>query len=255
MPSISAADAPQEATAPQQAPHIHIMLADGGGWLLRTEQDGRPVATEHYSDWHRLERRIAVLRGSMAPHLVRIAVVVVAALILVASAAAQDAPSALLPEPRIITNAVDGVTGFTGGEGSAPRDGFYAHTGQMITGAGRIPLGPGYGTWAPLSAAVIGKPLGILTATALAVALGLHLSPRLHWRHLVVVALATSGGFTFGLFFATAVFPVGPILAELKIGAVATGIGVPLAFATARLLHAGRFGRHAHHARVAHTEQ
>lgn len=94
----------------------------------------------------------------------------------------------------------------------------------------------------------------ILAATGLAVALGLHLPLRLHWRDLVVVALATSGGFTFGLFFATAVFPVGPILAELKIGAVATGIGVPLAFAAARLLHAGRFGRHAHHARPARSE-
>ena len=120
-----------------------------------------------------------------------------------------------------------------------------------LVNAGVLLSGYGTGTWALLAAAAIGKPIGILAATALAVALGLHLPLRLHWRDLVVVALATSGGFTFGLFFATAVFPVGPILAELKIGAVATGVGVPLTFAAARLLRAGRFGRHAHAARTA----
>ena len=120
-----------------------------------------------------------------------------------------------------------------------------------LVNAGVLLSGYGTGTWALLAAAAIGKPIGILAATALAVALGLHLPLRLHWRDLVVVALATSGGFTFGLFFATAVFPVGPILAELKIGAVATGVGVPLTFAAARLLRAGRFGRHAHPTRTA----
>jgi NhaA family Na+:H+ antiporter len=114
-----------------------------------------------------------------------------------------------------------------------------------LVNAGVLLSGYGTGTWALLSAAVIGKPLGILAAVGLAVALGLHMPVRLHWRDLVVVALATSGGFTFGLFFATAVFPLGPILAELKIGAVATGIGVPLTIAAAWLLHVGRFGHHA----------
>jgi len=124
-----------------------------------------------------------------------------------------------------------------------------------LVNAGVLLSGYGTGTWALLSAAVIGKPIGILAATGLAVALGLRLPIRLHWRDLVVVALATSGGFGFGLFFATAVFPVGPILAELKIGAIATGVGVPLAFAAARAVHAGRFGRHAHHAYPARPER
>src|SRR5688572_4142150 len=91
-----------------------------------------------------------------------------------------------------------------------------------LVNAGVLLSGYGTGTWALLAAAVIGKPIGILAAIGLGVALGLHLPLRLHWRDLVVVALATSGGFAFALFFATAVFPVGPILAELKIGAVAT---------------------------------
>jgi NhaA family Na+:H+ antiporter len=117
-----------------------------------------------------------------------------------------------------------------------------------LVNAGVVLSGYGTGTWALLTAAAIGKPLGILAGVALALACGLHLPTRLHWRDLVVVALATSGGFTFGLFFATAALPVGPVLAELKIGAVATGIGVLLAFAAARLLHAGRFGGRAHRA-------
>jgi len=69
----------------------------------------------------------------------------------------------------------------------------------------------------------------------------------------MIVALATSGVFTFGLFFATGVFPLGPILAELKIGAVATGIGVPLAFGAAWLLRAGRFAHHGHSPHHAHA--
>jgi NhaA family Na+:H+ antiporter len=121
-----------------------------------------------------------------------------------------------------------------------------------LVNTGVLLSGYGTGTWALLSAALVGKPLGILAAAALAVAAGLHLPARLHWRDLVVVSLATSGGFTFGLFFATAVFPLGPILAEVKIGAVAAGAGVPLAFAAARLLHVGRFSRHTHHGRAAH---
>jgi NhaA family Na+:H+ antiporter len=115
-----------------------------------------------------------------------------------------------------------------------------------LVNAGVLLTGYGTGTWALLTAAVVGKPLGIAAGVGVAVALGLRLPLRFHWRDLVVVALATSGIFTFGLFFATAVFPIGPILAELKIGAVATGIGVPLTIAAARLLHVGRFGHHAH---------
>jgi NhaA family Na+:H+ antiporter len=120
-----------------------------------------------------------------------------------------------------------------------------------LVNAGVLLSGYGTGTWALLTAATIGKPLGILAGVAVALACGLHLPARLHWRDLVVVALATAGGFTFGLFFATAALPVGPVLAELKIGAVATGVGVLLAFAAARLLHVGRFGGRAH--RAVHT--
>jgi hypothetical protein len=40
---------------------IHVELAGGGGWNLRVEVDGQVMTTEHFSDWHRLERRRACL--------------------------------------------------------------------------------------------------------------------------------------------------------------------------------------------------
>jgi NhaA family Na+:H+ antiporter len=116
-----------------------------------------------------------------------------------------------------------------------------------LVNAGVLLNGYDTGTWALLAASLVGKPLGILAAVGLALALGLHFPARFHWRDLIVVAFATSGGFTVGLFFATAVFPIGPVLTQLKIGAVLGGIGVPLAFAAARLLHAGRFDHHTRH--------
>ncbi|HET9467277.1 MAG TPA: Na+/H+ antiporter NhaA [Vicinamibacterales bacterium] len=99
----------------------------------------------------------------------------------------------------------------------------------------------GTGTWALLSAALVGRPMGIVAAVGIAVWLGMRLPPRLHWRDLVVVALAASSGFTFALFAAVALYPVGPILAELKLGALLSGVGVIAAFAAARILNVGRF--------------
>ena len=99
----------------------------------------------------------------------------------------------------------------------------------------------GTGTWALLAAALAGRPLGILAAVGLAVWLGMRLPPRLHWRDLAVVALAASSGFAFALFAAVALYPVGPVLAELTLGAVLSGVGVIAAFAAARFLEVGRF--------------
>jgi Na+/H+ antiporter NhaA len=99
----------------------------------------------------------------------------------------------------------------------------------------------GTGTWAVLTAAPAGRPLGMLAAIALAVVLGVRRQPRLDWRDLVVVALASSSGFTFALFAAVAVYPAGPILSELTLGAMLSGIGVIAAFWVARMLKVGRF--------------
>src|SRR5688572_29490531 len=75
---------------------------------------------------------------------VRAAAAMVIALGTVAPVIAQDAPTGLLPEPPLLTKAVERVSTFKGDEASTPKDGFYAHPGQMITGAGWISLGPGY---------------------------------------------------------------------------------------------------------------
>ena len=110
-----------------------------------------------------------------------------------------------------------------------------------LVNGGVLMRGYGDGTWAVLVGAVVGRPVGILIAVALAVAAGLQLPRRLGWRELVVVAFAASAGFTFALFFATAVYPVGPILIQTKIGAMATVGGALIALGAARLLNVGRF--------------
>jgi NhaA family Na+:H+ antiporter len=115
-----------------------------------------------------------------------------------------------------------------------------------LVNAGVLIQGYGTGTWALLAAALLGRPVGVLAAVGVAVLLGLHLPARLHWPGLVVVALTASSGFTFALFAATAVYPAGPILAELKIGALLSGVGVVLSFAAARLLLVGRFAPPGH---------
>jgi hypothetical protein len=48
-------------------------------------------------------------------------------------------------------------------------------------------------------------------------------------------------GLVFALFFATAVMPPGPVLLEMKMGALVTIAGGGLAVAVARLLRVGRF--------------
>lgn len=112
----------------------------------------------------------------------------------------------------------------------------------------------GTGTWATLFASLIGRTAGVLLAVAAAVAFGLHLPAQLKWREMTVVALAASCGFTFTLFFATALYPPGPLLSMLKLGALFTIAGIPLALGAARLLHVGRYAVH-HRARVHHAVQ
>lgn len=102
--------------------------------------------------------------------------------------------------------------------------------------AGEMP-----GAWAVLVAALVGRPIGILAAVALGGLAGLRLPARLHWAELVVVSLAASAGFTFSLFFAASIVPAGPLLNELKLGALSTAVGAVVALTAARLLHVGRF--------------
>jgi NhaA family Na+:H+ antiporter len=113
-----------------------------------------------------------------------------------------------------------------------------------MVNAGVLLKGYGTATWGLLAAALIGRPLGIVVAVAIGVTAGLRLPGHLGWRELVVIALATSSGFTLGLFFASGLIPMGPVLAEVKLGALATVVGAALTVAIARGLHVGRFAQH-----------
>jgi len=98
------------------------------------------------------------------------------------------------------------------------------------------------GVWA-LPVAGLVRPFGILAAAWLAIAAGLHVPHGFGWRDLLVVGCATSIGLVFALFFSTAVMPLGPVLLEMKLGALITIAGGGVAFVVARLLHVGRFAR------------
>ena len=112
-----------------------------------------------------------------------------------------------------------------------------------LVNAGVLLRGYDTGTWALLMAALLGRPAGILVAVGAAVALGFHLPARVGWRGMIVVALATSGGFTFALFFSVGLIPMGGMLAQLKLGALLSIVAAPLALGAARVFRLGRFSR------------
>jgi NhaA family Na+:H+ antiporter len=101
------------------------------------------------------------------------------------------------------------------------------------------------GTWAVLAAALVGRPLGILSAVAVARAAGLRVPRGMSWQHLAVIALAASSGFTMALFFATGLLPPGAILQQVKYGALLSVVALPLTFFAAWQLRVGRFRAHA----------
>jgi len=98
------------------------------------------------------------------------------------------------------------------------------------------------GTWAVLAATLIGRPVGILFGAAAGIGAGLHLPRGMHRRDLVTIALAAAPAFSFGLFFAASVFPDGPLLTQVKIGAMGSigGSLLALAFAKFERLRADR---------------
>jgi NhaA family Na+:H+ antiporter len=98
----------------------------------------------------------------------------------------------------------------------------------------------GPGTWIVLASILIGKPVGILSLVALGSAFGLHRPAGVTWRDLVVVGVAAAVGFTVALFFATAAFPEGPLLDQVKMGALLSFFAAPLAALAALALHVGK---------------
>jgi NhaA family Na+:H+ antiporter len=112
-----------------------------------------------------------------------------------------------------------------------------------VVNAGVILRGADTGTGAVLTAALIGRPLGVLGGAALGLTLGLRLPASLRWRDLIVIALATSSGFTFALFAAASLLPPGAVLTQVKLGALTTAAGALVTYIAARLLRVGRFVR------------
>jgi NhaA family Na+:H+ antiporter len=110
-----------------------------------------------------------------------------------------------------------------------------------LVNAGVIGHGVERGAWAVTVGALVGRPAGMLVAVGVSVALGLRLPASVGWRELVVIAVAASCAFTFGLFFATAVFATGPVLMEVKVGALSTVVAGLIATAAALLLAVGPF--------------
>jgi NhaA family Na+:H+ antiporter len=94
----------------------------------------------------------------------------------------------------------------------------------------------GNGTYYVVAALLLGKPLGILVFSYAAGLAGARLPDGLGLADLLVVGLAAAIGFTVALFFATAAFPPGPLLAETKMGALLSFGAAPLALLAPRLL-------------------
>ena len=112
--------------------------------------------------------------------------------------------------------------------------------GLVNAGVAFASVGPG--TWIVLAAILFGKPVGILSATALAVALGLHRPTGVTWRDLLVISIIAAIGFTVSLFFATAAFPPGELLDQTKMGALLSFSAALVALVVARVIGVGRLG-------------
>jgi NhaA family Na+:H+ antiporter len=110
-----------------------------------------------------------------------------------------------------------------------------------LVNAGVELQGVGTGTWTVLGAILVGKPIGIVAATAVGVALGLKRPAGVTWRDLTVLGMIAGIGFTVALFFATAAFPEGPFLDQAKMGALLSFAAAALAGVAAFGMRCGRF--------------
>lgn len=101
----------------------------------------------------------------------------------------------------------------------------------------------GTGTWVVLAALVVGKPVGIVGATAVGMLAGLRRPAGVRWRDLTVLGIVGGIGFTVALFFATASFAEGPALDQTKMGALLSFVAAPIAVGVALALRVGRWTR------------
>jgi Na+:H+ antiporter, NhaA family len=89
----------------------------------------------------------------------------------------------------------------------------------------------GLGTWLVLAGLLIGKPLGITLATWLAERVGFRRPAAVTWRAILTLGMGAAIGFTVALFFATAAFPPGERLDEVKMGALLSFVAAPISLA------------------------
>jgi NhaA family Na+:H+ antiporter len=98
----------------------------------------------------------------------------------------------------------------------------------------------GPGTWMVLAGLLIGKPVGIVAFTFMAVKFGLRAPGGLSYQHTLVLGVAAGIGFTVALFFATASFPPGLALDEAKMGALLSFTAAPIAILLGRAMRIRR---------------
>jgi NhaA family Na+:H+ antiporter len=103
-----------------------------------------------------------------------------------------------------------------------------------LVNAGVLVSSVGSGTWIVLSSLIVGKPVGILLLTFIAIKVGLRAPGGLSYLHTAVLGTAAGIGFTVALFFATAAFPPGSALDQAKMGALLSFIAAPLAIVIGR---------------------
>jgi NhaA family Na+:H+ antiporter len=112
---------------------------------------------------------------------------------------------------------------------------------------GGVPLhGLEPGMWALPVAVLVGRPIGVVLFASLGARSGLHPTPHVGMRELVVIGLTTAMGFTMALFFAAALYGIGPLLQQMESGGLITIAAGLIAWIAARSLKVGRF--HAHQA-------
>jgi NhaA family Na+:H+ antiporter len=98
-------------------------------------------------------------------------------------------------------------------------------------------------TWLVSGALVLGKPIGIVLMTVIAVRAGLARPAGMTYADVLVVGVAAGIGFTVALFFATAAFPPGPALDAAKMGALLSFIAAPLALGVGKIAGSTNTGR------------